>query len=168
MATSTKAAPAAAKKAAPAAAKKAAPAATKKAAPVGPLRDIDRDVFKADVKALKASAGVELAHTFAHLSWTSTDTDPLTVMSKMSGNTRSTLPSKHILINLCMPFRFSFIPLAISSIIKYLYPFSSACFLNLSFTPLGMGQIGCFTKTLSRRWQLSIPCVPCLGWLHSH
>lgn len=88
MATSTKAAPAAAKKAAPAAAKKAAPAATKKAAPAGPLRDLDKDAFKADVKALKASAGVALAHTFAHLSWTSTDTDPLTVMSKMSGNTR--------------------------------------------------------------------------------
>ena len=83
-----KAAPTAAKKAAPTAAKKAAPTAAKKAAPAGPLRDLDKDAFKADVKALKASAGVALAHTFAHLSWTSTDTDPLTVMSKMSGNTR--------------------------------------------------------------------------------
>ena len=60
-----------------------------------------------------------IPHVLCCLS-TSCRSNPLASLSLYSISTRSTFPSKHILINLCMPFRFSFIPLAISSIKTYL------------------------------------------------
>ena len=70
-------------------------AASKTAAEVKPvpgsttsLRDANRAEFNPAVRDLKKSVGAELAHTFAHLAWTTTATDPLTVSGTMSGNTR--------------------------------------------------------------------------------
>ena len=71
------------------------PAASKPAAEAPPvagsttsLRDAHRAEFNPAVRDLKKSVGQELAHTFAHLAWTTTATDPVTVSGVMAGNAR--------------------------------------------------------------------------------
>lgn len=52
------------------------------------LRDAHRADFNPSVRVLKKSVGQELAHTFAHLAWTTAETDPVSVSGVMSGNVR--------------------------------------------------------------------------------
>lgn len=52
------------------------------------FRDTDKAAFSQMVRSLKKEVGPDLAHTFAHLSWVTNETDPASVSGTLTGNTR--------------------------------------------------------------------------------